>query len=110
MKQYVIDQLRPSDYERIRSFLDEQGEKTVFGEIYNIELPKKLYNSVQAAHGDCQPYYFSISLSLNKVAFELLIRSQQTLRCQCVGYATREQREHIIDFADGILTRYNIRI
>lgn len=110
MKQYVIDQLRPSDYEQIRSFLDERGAKTVFGEIYNVDLPKNLYTEIQAAHSDCQPYYFSIDLTLDKVAFELLIRSHQTLRCRCVGYATREQREFIIDFADGILTKYNIRI
>jgi len=110
MKQYVIDQLRESDHDQIRSFLDERGERTVFDEIYHMDLPKELYSEAQAAHNECQPFYFAINLALTKVSFELLIRSHQTLRCQCIGYATREQREYIIDFAESILTEHNIRI
>lgn len=110
MKQYVIDQLRESDYYHIRDYLDEQVEKTVFEEIYHVKLPKELYTETQSAHSDCQPFYFAINLNRNKLAFEWLIRSRQTLRCDCVGYASREQRDHIIDFADSILEQLGIKI
>lgn len=112
MKQYVIDQLRESDYYRIRDYLDEQAEKTVFEEIYHVELPKELYTEIQSAHSDCQPFYFAINLNRNKLALaiEWLIRSRQTLRCDCVGYASREQRDHIIHFADGILEQLGIKV
>jgi len=110
MKQYVIDQLRESDYCRIKEYLNQQAEKTVFEEIYQVELPKDLYTETQSAHSDCQPFYFAINLTRNKLALEWLIRSRQTLRCDCVGYASREQRDHIIHFADSVLEHLGIKI
>jgi hypothetical protein len=110
MKQYVLDQLRESDYYRIKDYLDEHMDKTVFEEIYQLELPRDLYTATQAAHAECQPFYFAISLTRNQVSFEWLIRSRETLRCECISYASRAQRDYIIDLADGILQKLNIRI
>lgn len=110
MKQYVIDQLRESDYYRIRDYLDERAEKTTFAEIYHVDLPAELYTGMQSAHDDCQPFYFAVNLTRRQVAFEWLVRSRQKLRCECVGYASREQRDHIIDFADNMMDELGIRI
>lgn len=110
MKQYVIDQLRESDYDQIRDYLEARGKKTVFDEIYQIDIPADLYTETQAAHGDCQPFYFAVNLTRKQVSFEWLIRSHQTLRCGCIGYASAVQRDHIISFADDMLDRLNIRI
>ncbi|MDY0039708.1 MAG: hypothetical protein RBS57_05305 [Desulforhabdus sp.] len=110
MKQYVIDQLRESDYYRIKEYLDERAEKTVFEEIYQLNLPEELYTEIQSAHRECQPFYFAISLTRNKLALEWLIRSRETLRCECIGYASPEQRDHIIHFADRMLDHLDIKI
>jgi hypothetical protein len=110
MKQYVIDQLRESDYYKIKDYLDERAVKTVFEEIYQLELPGELYTATQAAHTECRPFYFAVSLTMNEVAFEWLIRSRETLRCECIGYASRAQRNYIIDFADSMLDDLGIRI
>lgn len=110
MKQYVIDQLRPSDYEQVRSFLDENTQGTALDGMYWVDLPEELRSTVQVEHARCGPHYFAVNLELDAVSFELLIRSKQVLRCSCIGYATPDQREHIIRFADRMLEELGIKI
>jgi len=110
MKQYVIDQLRESDYTQILEFLDKNAEKTVLEGVYQIGLPEDLYTAVQADHTQCQSYYFAVNLTRKQVAFELLIRSSQVLRCVCIGYARPKHRDHILRFADDMLEQLGIRI
>ena len=110
MKQYVIDQLRPSDYEQIRHFLDDNAQRTALDGIYWVDLPDDLCSTVQVEHVQCRPHYFAVNLELDEVSFELLIRSKQVLRCSCIEYATPDQREHIIRFADRMLEDLGIKI
>lgn len=110
MKQYIIDQLRESDFHLIRGYLKENADPTIMEGIYWVDLPEELYTDVQKAHKDCQPFYFAVNLHRDYVGFEWLIRSRIAFRCQCIGYATRDQRNYIIDFADRMLDDLNIRI
>jgi len=103
MKQYVIYQLRESDYEKVLGFLDLKADKTGLEGIYWVNLPERLYNAVQREHVQCQPHYFAVNLDFNRVAFELLIRSRQIIRCGCIAYATPEQRDYILRFGDEML-------
>ena len=43
------------------------------------------------------------------VRFEFLIRSDQTMRCACIGYATRQQRDFILDYADRLVEDLELR-
>ena len=52
----------------------------------------------------------AVNLTRKQVAFELLIRSSQVLRCNCIGYATPKQRDHILHFADDMLEKLGIQI
>jgi hypothetical protein len=110
MKQYIADQLRESDYEQILDFLDANAEKGALGGVYRVEIPEELYTPLQLDHAECQPHYFAVNLELRQVAFELLIRSREKLRCNCIAYATPQQRDYIIHFADGMLERLNISL
>ena len=110
MKQYVIDQLRESDFYQIRDFLDRNTEGASLEGIYSVNLPSHLHTAIQSEHGNCQPFYFAISLTRNDVSFELLIRSRQVLRCSCIGYATPQQRDHIIGFADRMIEDLRIKL
>ena len=110
MKQYVIDQLRESDYHQIREFLERSTEAKGLEGIYWADLPLELYSETQKEHTPCHPHYFAISLDWNAVAFELLIRSRQVIRCYCIAYATPQQREYILDFADRMLAELKIRL
>lgn len=108
MKQYVIDQLRESDHEKILEFLKNNAEQSEFGDVFWVMLPQELYSDVQKEHRQCQPFCFAINLTRKQVDFELLIRSRQILRCQCIRYADKEQRDHIVDFADRMLEKLGI--
>ncbi len=110
MKQYVIDQLRESDYEKILEFLRENAQASDFGDVFWAELPQELYSETQKEHKDCQPFYFAVNLSLNQVDFELLIRSRRILRCNCIAYADKKQFDYIISYADGMLNKLKISI
>lgn len=110
MKQYVIDQLRESDYEKVMGFLDLKADKTSLEGIYWVNLPERLYSAVQREHVQCQPHYFAVSLNFSQVAFELLVRSRQIIRCNCIAYATPEQRDYILRFADEMLERLGLLV
>lgn len=110
MKQYVIDQLRESDYHQILEFLNLRADQTGLEGIYWVDLPERLYSAVQKEHTQCQPHYFAVNLDYGQVSFELLIRSRQIIRCNCISYATREQRDYILRFADDMLDQLSIRL
>ncbi len=110
MKQYVIDQLRQSDFAEIREFLGRNAESTGVEGIYWVNLPAALYSVIQTEHSKCNPFYFAVNLTWNDVAFELLIRSRQVIRCHCIAYATPQQREYIIHFADRMIEELGLKL
>ena len=110
MKQYVIDQLRDSDHPNILEYLKKNAEGAAFGDVFWVMLPEELYSDTQKEHTDCQPFCFAVNLELTHVDFELLIRSRQILRCNCIGYADRAQRDYILDYADRMIEELDIKI
>ena len=110
MKQYVLDGLRLEDYRALKDYLDQHVDKSPLGGIYWIELDKDLLTPEQAAHTECQPHVFALMLEETYLSCELLVRIKNNIKCDCMGYATREQREWLIQQADAILEKLSIRI
>jgi len=110
MKQYVIDELRPVDHQQVKTYLDQHFDRSDIGGIYRLPLDTELLSPVQKAHQDCQPFYFALELEPNRLACELLVRTKQLVRCDCMGYATREQLVWLIDSMDAILEKLKIEI
>lgn len=110
MKQYVIDQLRLEDYHKIKHYMDERFEGSGVGGLYWIPLDTDIYDDLQKLHGDCQPFYFAIELSEERVSCELLVRTTRRIRCDCVAYATMVQRNWIIDAMDAIMEKLGISV
>ena len=108
MKQYVIDQLRESDFLKLEDYLGNNSEAGELPGIYWIPLPESLLETTQLEHPDCQPFYFAANLDLNAVSFELLIRTRSRLRCACIQYASQKQRDYILDYADGLFEKLNL--
>ena len=108
MKQYRIDELRPEDYEKLKAYLDEHHGPCQMEQLYWIPLQENLLNEVQAAHTKCQPFYFAAELKQDKITFELLIRTRNRIRCDCICYATEAQRESIVYFADNLFVTLKI--
>jgi hypothetical protein len=108
MKQYRIDELRPNDYEKIKGYLEEHFGPSQMEGVYWVPVDPDLLDEVQCVHIDCQPFYFGVVLEPTVIAFELLIRTRNRIRCDCIHYANEAQRERIIQFADSIFERLKI--
>jgi len=110
MKQYVIDELRPKDYESVKAHLEENFSTSDVDGIYWIQLDQNILSKIQAEHTDCQPFYFAVDLESNHITFELLIRTKNRIRCDCMRYATEKQRNWLIRLADSIFDTLEIKI
>lgn len=108
MKQYVIDELRAKDYESLKTYLPKHYGPAVVDGIYWIPLENGLLTDIQKAHRACQPHYFAVELAENRLALELLVRTQSILRCDCIGYATEAQRNWLIACVDDIFNQLEI--
>ncbi|MFZ5564938.1 MAG: hypothetical protein ACOZBW_12885 [Thermodesulfobacteriota bacterium] len=108
MKQYVIDELRPGEYEKIRSFLDETVGPSAMEGIYWIPVPLELLSENQRRHADCRPHCFVVDLEETRISCELLVRTPNTVRCDCMAYATAGQREWLMTHIDSIFERLGI--
>ncbi|MFO7962691.1 MAG: hypothetical protein R6U50_02105 [Desulfobacterales bacterium] len=110
MKQYVIDELRPGEYDKIKSYLDEAFGKSAVDDVYWVPLDKEFLTEEQLLHNECGPHCFAVVLEENLVACEFLIRTKNRIRCNCMGYADEKQQTAIIRFADNLFRKLNIPI
>jgi len=108
MKQYVIDELRPKDYETLKTYLGKKFGSSGVGGVFWIPLDETILTSEQAEHIDCQPFYFAVDLEPNLLACELLVRTKSNVRCSCMAYATEHQRNWFISLIDSIFKQLNI--
>ncbi len=108
MKQYRVDELRLEDYDKIKTHLDERFGSSHMEGVYWVSLVPDLMDPVQAAHVDCQPFYFAVVLNPSVISIELLIRTRNRVRCDCIRYANKAQRDSIIGFADMIFDELKI--
>ena len=109
MKQYVIDELRSSDYKALKAFLDEQFGPAEMNGIYWIPLAVDMLTNIQLAHTECQPQYAAVDLEGNRLACEFLVRSKHRVRCDCIRYATENQRNWLISLIDNIFDQLQIK-
>jgi hypothetical protein len=110
MKQYVVDELRPEDHAKLKAYLDQRFVVQGFEGLYWIPIGEELLDGVQKAHDDCRPFYFALELSPTRLACELLVRTRQQIRCQCIQYATAFQRNWLIEWVDAALAELNISV
>ena len=108
MQQYVIDELRPEDHNKIKEYLDETYGAAEMGAIYWVPVAADILTEIQREHSDCQPYYFAIDLEENRFALELLVSTKSRVRCACIGYASKDQRIWIMETVDAIFERLDI--
>ena len=110
MKQYVVDQLRYPDFEKLKGRLDQTCGAAAMGSIYWLPLVPELLSPVQRAHVDCGPHAAAIELEETRLALELLVRTPNRIRCACIAYATPEQRDWLIRQVDEMLDQLGISV
>jgi len=110
MRQYVIDDLSPMERDNIDSYLKRTLPQGAMLGLYWIALPLELLSGMQRAHVEkCGPYCCGVEVEKNAVRFEMLVRSQANLHCDCIAHATPVQRQYILDLADKMLNEELIR-
>jgi hypothetical protein len=102
MKQYVIDELRPEDYKALKKYLDEQYGTAAMDGIYWIPVETDMLTDIQIEHKECQLHHFALDLDQHQLACELLVRTKNRMRCNCIHYATENQRNWLIGLIDNI--------
>jgi hypothetical protein len=110
MKQYVIDELRPGEYERIKNHLEAACGPAELSGIFWLALDPSVYTEIQAAHTECQPFYAALRLSEQAVAVEFLIRTRSRVRCDCMAYATAAQTAWLMERLDAMLAELGIPV
>lgn len=108
MKQYVIDELRAEDYDKLKSYLGEHFEPSDIDGVYWVILDRNILSDIQANHAECGPFYFAIELDYSKIACELLVRNKNKIRCSCISYANENQRNWLIEKVDALFGQLGI--
>jgi len=108
MKQYVIDELQRRDYDKIKSYMKKNHKVGCINGIYGIYINEKILTDEQASHRECAPFYFAIELKQKSISCEFLVRAKNIMRCSCIRYANKRQREWLIEHIDSILNRLDI--
>jgi hypothetical protein len=109
MRQIVIDELRMEEKKKVEEFLRRHAKPGPMEGIFWLPVPPALWSEVQQGHADCAPYSLAIEVGEAAVSFELLVRTQATLHCACIGYATAAQRDYLLGFIDRMLAEQGIR-
>jgi len=109
MKQYVIDELRPRDYSDLKAYLDRTYGTDAIQGVYWIPIAQERLSETQHSHSGCQPFYFALELEPERLACELLVRTKNRVRCDCIAYANVQQRNWIMGLIDTIFEELAIR-
>jgi hypothetical protein len=103
MRQYVIDEIRKAEMERVRPYLVERTQTTGMTDIFWLALPEDLLSPGQWEHPDCGPFYLAIEVGQDFVKFEFLVRARNKFRCDCIQYATPDQEAFLLQFAHTLI-------
>jgi len=114
MRQYLLDEIGRGDLPRVRQYLKEHATASSLEDIWWVDLPEDLLSPEQFAHRDCRPFRFAVEVGEKEVGdsflrFEFLIRSREKMRCTCIDYATRQQRDFILAYADRLVEDLALR-
>ena len=77
-------------------------------QLYWIPLDDEILTLEQIAHKECYPFYFAVDLEPERISFELLVRTQNRIRCDCMAYATEKQRNWLIRSVDIMFSKLGI--
>jgi hypothetical protein len=110
MKQYVIDELNPQDRDAVGDYLKHYAQPAGLDGMYWLPIEEDLLSPEQHSHNDCKPFVFALELLPDRLVCELLVRTCDRVRCNCIAYATSEQREWLIETIDAILSKLGVKV
>ena len=109
MKQYVVDQLRPAEFQKIKAYLDPTYPAGGIDGVYWIPIAENILTPEQAGHPGCHPLCIAVVLGSDRLSCELLLRTQKKIRCRCMAYATETQRNWVIQWIDELFEKLGVK-
>ncbi len=109
MRQFVIDELSKEERDNLDTYLKKTLKEGGMLGMFWLAIPDDLLAEAQQGHEECGPFFFGFDLAKDKLIVELLVRSKSNLHCTCISYATRAQRDFLLDFLDRMLVEEQIR-
>lgn len=111
MRSYLIDELNSAEIRALAAHLAAEGLQASVRDIYWLPLPEDLLTPEQIRHREqCGPFVASLELGDAWLKTELLVRGRGKLRCSCIGLATFEQRNWLLNRIDAILRDLKIAV
>jgi len=112
MRSYLIEDFYPEHQAKVLDRLKDKGLSGPLDGIFYLPVPEELLTDVQREHaGECGPHIFVLeAVDESTLKLELLVRAQKKLRCECVVYATAQQREYILGFLDDFIRQLDISV
>jgi len=110
MRQYLIDDLSREERDNIENYLKRNTRPAPMGGLFWIDIPDDLLSDRQREHYEgCGPYSFAAEITDKAVSFEFLVRNNTNLNCDCIAYASHDQRGFLLEFIDRMLAAEMIR-
>ncbi len=103
MRYFAIDDLSREEQVVVENFLKRNASQAAIENMFWLPLPENILSDIQKEHAECGPFFLAIELQDDYVNFELLVRSQTNLHCNCIGFATVEQRQFVLEFIDRLI-------
>lgn len=111
MRNYLLEDIYDEDLTKIVEALKELELAGPIEDIFYLPLPEELLHDVQKDHAsECGPYFMALEVMENCLKVELLVRAQNKIRCECVSYATPEQRNHMLDYIDQFIIDLGVHL
>jgi hypothetical protein len=109
MRQFVIDELSREERDNIENYLKRKVRSASMQGMFWLSVPDDLLAEAQHGHEECGPFFFGIELAEKTLVVELLVRSESNLHCSCISYATKAQRDFLLEFLDRMLDEEHIK-
>ena len=97
---------------RVRQYLKEHATASSLEDIWWVDLPEDLLSPEQFADRDCRPFRFAVEVGREWGTLRALRvphPQPKKMRCTCIDYATRQQRDFILAYADRLVEDLALR-
>jgi hypothetical protein len=104
MRTYVIDDLSPETLATVSDSCTELGLSSSIEGVFWLPVADSNLTPLQQEHkGACGPFVMALTIEEDALILELLVRSRNTLHCDCICYASPALRTHMMQYVDGLV-------
>lgn len=101
---FTYEDVPPSLINALQKYLEQTSSQSSLEGVFWLSIPSCYLSPMQKEHEkECGPYVLPLLLEENRLTIEMLIRSQSTLHCTCLGPASSVIRTYALTWLDEII-------